>query len=588
MGVGTAYMGEPVSAIMYPSAHTPMRCQLTNLTTQTNGGLMQNKRMADREIVAEFPVAMKEGHIFIHYQPQYNHCTGRITGAEALMRWEDPEHGRQFPNDFIPVLEEQGLIVVADLFIFDQICRFQKRCIDEGMRTVPVSFNVSRLDLADGAYLERLEEIRRRHDVPVELLRAEITESSAVGGLELVASSMRWLHDHGYVVEMDDFGAGYSSLNILKDLPFDIMKLDMAFLRGDLSGRGGVIVNALVQMAKWLETPVIAEGVETREQADFMASIGCTYIQGYFYSRPLPDDEFRDLIQHDGIEPTVPEMTLIDTMNAKRFWSPDSLETLIFSNYVGAACILSYSDGKANILRINHKYVQELGMNVSATELVHSDPWGGLDGRNREVYESTVKLAMETGEEQTCETWRAVTSDCCGDDRICIRSTMRVVGRTDTEAILYVMIQNVTAEKRRFDELSASERRFRFASEQSNTYAWEYDIGTHEMRPCFRCMRDLGLPPVVRDYPEPAIDAGIFPPDYADMYRGWMRQLEEGVGTLEGIIPLTVGRVPFHVRYTTEFDETGRPLKAYGSATLVVDGEDMSDGSEGAPEPSED
>ena len=137
--------------------------------------------------------------------------------------------------------------------------------------------------------------------------------------------------------------------------------------------------------------------------------------------------------------------------------------------------------------------------------------------------------------------------------------------------MVYVIIQNVTAEKRRYEQLFDSERRFRFASEQANVYAWEYTIGTKQMRPCFRCMRDLGLPPLVENYPEPAIAAGIFPQDYADMYRDWHRQLEEGVGELEAIIPLTVGRVPFHVRYTTEFDENGKPLKAYGSATLVVD-----------------
>lgn len=167
-----------------------------------------------------------------------------------------------------------------------------------------------------------------------------------------------------------------------------------------------------------------------------------------------------------------------------------------------------------------------------------------------------------------------LSSKCCGDDRICIRSTLRAIGQTEDETIIYAMIQNITAEKRRFEEIVTSERRFRFASEQNNTYAWEYDIGTKEMRPCFRCMRDLGFPPVLYDYPEPAIAAGVFPPDYADMYRDWHRQLAEGVEHLEAIIPLTVGRVPFHVRYTTEFDETGRPLKAYGSATLVVDGED--------------
>lgn len=123
------------------------------------------------------------------------------------------------------------------------------------------------------------------------------------------------------------------------------------------------------------------------------------------------------------------------------------------------------------------------------------------------------------------------------------------------------------------DALYNSERKFRFASEQANVYAWEYDIATKEMRPCFRCMRDLNVPPVVYNYPEPLIENSIFPPDHADMYRDWMKQIENGADHLEAIISLTVGRVPFHVRYTTEFDENGKPLKAYGSATSVVDGE---------------
>ena len=137
--------------------------------------------------------------------------------------------------------------------------------------------------------------------------------------------------------------------------------------------------------------------------------------------------------------------------------------------------------------------------------------------------------------------------------------------------MFYVMIRNITNEKNVFQGMLDTERRFRAASEQANIYFWEYTVATKEMRPCFRCQRDLGLPPLLRNYPEPAIERGIFPPDYADMYRDWHRQIEKGVKSIEGVIPLTPNRIPFHVRYTTEFDENGRPVKAYGSATLVVD-----------------
>ena len=541
------------------------------------------ERMTQEEYIDGFPAALERGDILPYFQPQYNHATGRITGAEALMRCEDPDKGMQMPLDFIPALEEAGLIVEADLFLFERICLFQRSRLDRGASTVPISFNISRIDIADSGFIDRLEEIRINHDVPVKLLKAEITEMAAMGGQELVADAIDRLHGLGFSVEMDDFGAGYSSLNILKDLEFDVIKLDMEFLKGDLNGRGGTILQALVQMAKWLGTPTIAEGVETVEQADYMKSIGCTHIQGYLYSKPVPEDVFDGMLARDGLEPTLPAMTLIESMHAKRFWDPDSLETLIFSSYVGAAAIFAYEHGIADILRVNSKYIQELGMNLSEQEVVHADPWEMFDEENKAKYIRTVEKAISSGEEQICETWRKVSSNCCGDDEICIRSTLRAIGRANDQAIIYVMIQNITAEKRRFADLDASERKFRNAAEHANVYAWEYTIGTREMRPCFRCMRDLGLPPLVRNYPEPVIKSGIFPEDYADMYRDWHRQLAEGVEHLEAIIPLTVGRVPFHVRYTLERDELGRPLKAYGSATLVVDdgnGEELSDSSQ--------
>lgn len=133
------------------------------------------------------------------------------------------------------------------------------------------------------------------------------------------------------------------------------------------------------------------------------------------------------------------------------------------------------------------------------------------------------------------------------------------------------MIRNVTAEKRQFEKIAENEHRFKMVCEQINIYYWEYNVATREMRPCYRCMRDLGLPAVLPNYPDSAIEMGIFPPEVADMYRDWHKQIENGVCSLEAVIPLTSERVPFNVRYTTEFDEYGVPIKAYGSAALVFD-----------------
>ena len=458
------------------------------------------------------------------------------------MRWRDPEAGMQYPSDFIPVLENAGLLWKADLAIFERVCSFQERALASDIHPVPVSFNISRFDILHDDYAVSLEEIRKRHGVPVRLLHAEITESSVIGGPERVSAFVSGLQEIGYKVEMDDFGSGYSSLNVLKDLPFDFIKLDMRFFSGGMTGRGGAIINAVVQMARWLHTPVIAEGVETGPQADFMESIGCSYIQGYLYSKPVPEEEFRGKLE-------------------------------IFNCYVGGAAIISLRRGRIEILRVNRKYSKEIGLSMSEQEVMRLDALGTMDTDNRRVYLDALRRASETGEEQSCETWRTVRSKCCGSDRICVRSFIRELGRAGDQAFYYVMVQNITAEKKSYDELIRSEKRYHYAAEHDSSFAWEYDIRTHEMRPCSRCIRELGLPAVIRDYPEPVIKSRLFQPDFADEYREWHKKLEEGVPYLEDVMLLTDERIPFRVAYTNEFDEAGRPLRAYGSATPLSAGE---------------
>ncbi len=536
-----------------------------------------DKRMSSEELLNSFWEALHSNHIFVVYQPKMNHSTGRMIGAEALMRWKDPENGMQYPSDFIPLLEHHDLIRFADLHVFEEVCRFQRKCLDEGISTVPISFNMSRYDIYHSDYVEQIEAMRCKYDIPVNLLHVEITESSAIGGMELVSSVLEKLHGFGYIVEMDDFGSGYSSLNVLKDLAVDVIKLDMRFLsgnKGNVGDRGGTIISAIVQMTKWLGTPVVAEGVETMQQADYMKSIGCSYIQGYLYSKPVTAEEFVEKLRQIDHEPVEKVLDLISTMDAGKFWNPESLETLIFNHYVGGAAIFTYQDGRMEILRVNQKYIKEIAMHTTETEILQSDPWEVFDEENRQVYENTLRLAMESGEEESCDTWRIICSRICGKDKICVRSFIRMIGKAGSQAIFYAMVQNVTAEKKRYEILRDSELRFRYASEQINVYAWEYEIATKRMRPCFRCMRDLGLPPLLENYPDSAIEMGIFPPEIADEYRDWIRRLEAGEDSIEGVLPLTVGRVPFIVRYTLERDETGKPLKAYGSAALVIDPEE--------------
>lgn len=529
-----------------------------------------HRQMTEQELVSFFFDAVNYGHIYNVYQPKMNHSTGRMIGAEALMRMKHPLYGVQMPSDFIPIFEKNDMVFSADLVVCENVCKFLRKCLDEGIPVVPISVNMSRYDVYNHDYVEQVECIRKEYDIPVEYIHIEITETSAIGGMELMTDVIDKFHELGYKVEMDDFGSGYSSLNVLKDLDVDVIKLDMNFLSGDIGGRGGAIISSVIQMTKWLNTPVVAEGVETNEQADYMKSIGCNYIQGYLYSKPLEEDEFREKLMKLDHEPVVATNEMMHSIKSGRFWDPQSVETLLFNHMAGPAAIFTFKDKKIEFVRVNEKYIREIGMNLTAKEMLGFDLLGSMDEFNRKKFINDLNKAIITEKEVTCEVWSTICSKICGEEKILIRSELRMIGRAGDQYLFYAMVRNITAERRKFEALADSEKKFRMASENNNTYAWEYEISTKKMRPCLRCMRDLGVPAVVENYPQPVFDSGLFPMDYYDMYMDWHRQLAKGVENLEGIIPLTAERIPFRVKYTTEFDENGRPLKAYGSATLVV------------------
>ncbi len=248
-------------------------------------------------------------------------------------------------------------------------------------------------------------------------------------------------------------------------------------------------------------------------------------------------------------------------------------EEIINSRFAEPAAVIGYKDGNIRIVEINEKFLPELWMNVSVEEYVNSTPDKIFDEENLEKFINAIKKCVETGEEQEVESWRRVFSVCCGFDKICLKSRLILIEKTPEEAFVYESVRNVSNERRTQDTLADVEYRYKQASEQINIYNWEYIIATKEMRPCYRCMRDLGLPAVVQNYPEPAIEMGIFPPDYADMYRDLMQKIDAGIPEIEADIPLTVGRVPFRIKYTTAFDENGEPVKAFGSATLISETE---------------
>lgn len=258
--------------------------------------------------------------------------------------------------------------------------------------------------------------------------------------------------------------------------------------------------------------------------------------------------------------------------DAEFFYSIGNENNYVFENYSSPSAFFVYTNNKLIVLKYNQKYLNETLFKPEDHNKFGIEPWNFIEEESKQLYKKTIQKAIATQEEQTCDTWRNTFSQSCGKLHICLKVTIKLIAVHNNHSfLLYVTVQNVTDEKQKYQITCDSETKFRNAAEQANVYAWEYTISTHEMRPCSRCMRDLGLPPVVKNYPEPVITSGLFPPDYADLYREWHKHLALGVKSLEAVIPLTKDRIPFHVRYTTEFNSAGEPIKAYGSAAMVIE-----------------
>lgn len=242
-----------------------------------------------RYIVENIDRAVESGYIRVYYQPVICSLTGELTGMEALARWDDPNYGLLPPAVFIPVLEEKHLIHKLDICMMQQVCRDLREWEDEKKTVVPVSFNLSRLDFELCDALAEIENAVSENQIQKSLLHIEITESVLNSDERFMKDIIDRFHAAGYQVWMDDFGSGYSSLNVMKDYDFDLLKIDMKFL-SDFSDRSKTIIRSIVTMAKKLGIHTLAEGVETREHAVFLKQIGCEKQQGYYYSKPVPCD----------------------------------------------------------------------------------------------------------------------------------------------------------------------------------------------------------------------------------------------------------------------------------------------------------
>lgn len=258
----------------------------------------QKKLLKSKKIIEDkMKTALENGEFLMYLQPKYSISDNTIIGAEALVRWNQPGSGIISPSEFIPIFEQNGFIIKLDEYIWECACKLLHKWIELGYKPVPISVNVSRVHLKNTDFIDNIEALVKKYDIPKSMLELEITETiENINANAMVKAAKK----HGFTLLMDDFGSGYSSLNTLKSTPFDVLKIDRSFLSSFMeSERGQKIISHTIAMSKDIGLGLIAEGVETAEQANFLCDCGCNAAQGFYYSKAIPIEDFERLIEEE-------------------------------------------------------------------------------------------------------------------------------------------------------------------------------------------------------------------------------------------------------------------------------------------------
>ena len=260
---------------------------------------LKEKEMFEEELIEEFPLAIKEKQFVVYYQPKFNIKGDKpvLVSAEALVRWSHPTKGLISPGIFIPLFEDKGLIQELDLYVWKEAALQMKKWKEELRKYVPISVNMSRIDLFDSNLFNNLTNVTKENGIHNADLLLEITESACTDDIDFIIRQIQNLRELGFKIEVDDFGTGYSSLSMINRIPLDALKIDMIFIRNAFKSQNdNQMIKIILDIASYLKVPTIAEGVESKEQVDVLKKLGCDLVQGYYFSKPVPAKEFETFL----------------------------------------------------------------------------------------------------------------------------------------------------------------------------------------------------------------------------------------------------------------------------------------------------
>lgn len=409
---------------------------------------MRQAVLDEQSLTHDMERALADREFVIYLQPVYSVTEEAPIGAEALVRWQHPTKGFLSPDKFIPVFEKNRFIIKLDSYVREEVCRYLAERKLAGKTIVPISVNVSRLNIYMSNFCSQLVELLDKYELDHKYMKIEITESSYTDTPKRIVNLISCLHSNGFAVLMDDFGSGYSSLNMLKDIDVDILKIDRNFINGiESSERGSSVLGSIVRLAKWLNIPVVAEGVENAAQLDYLTGLGCDCIQGYYFSPPVPMEKFNEIIDTMSLSGMgkVSKVTL-DEIDFERTWKSSRTADLIMNSMVGAMGIYELSGGRLELLRVNDDYYKLTGttpedfnsMAKDIMPLIHEDDryplLAACDAATASHKVETLNIRRKQQEPDEEYRWLALK--------------VRHIGDMSDRSVFYFALDDLSAQKR--------------------------------------------------------------------------------------------------------------------------------------------
>ena len=349
-------------------------------------------------LLTEVTGALERGEFTFYAQPQCDIFTGNVVGAEALVRWRHPTKGLIPPSRFIPALERSGMISLLDQQVWEKVCQWLRSWIDRGYRPVPISINISRIDIMSMDVPAYLAHLLEKYQLDPKYIKAEITESAYAEEEDTISKAVENLQKTGMLVMMDDFGSGYSSLNMLKSVSVDVIKIDMRFLDiGEGEEQKGIgILESIVNMARLMGLPIIVEGVETLQQENVLRHLGCRYTQGYYYYKPLPIEQLEAALaderrlDHSGLH-----CKQVEAFHVRELMDGNLFTDAMVNNILGPFAIYNVHDGQIDIIRVNEQYYQLAGLDVSDNKELSQKLWSNVRDDDKPVLLGIFEQAYE-------------------------------------------------------------------------------------------------------------------------------------------------------------------------------------------------